>query len=79
MKGQTIMASVKDGEGNESKYPVTIDEVFVFKKGTTGLMIGQKGGYFFAVLADNADPNQQAPAALAAMATGFYWTCGADA
>jgi hypothetical protein len=42
-------------------------------------MIGEKGGYFFAVFADNSDPKQQGPDAIAAMAIGFYYCVGPDA
>jgi hypothetical protein len=44
-----------------------------------GLMIGEKGGYFFACFADNSDAKQQGPDALAAMAIGFYYCVGPDA
>ena len=51
----------------------------MLKKGSVGLMIGEKGGYFFAVYADNSDPKQQGPDAIAAMAIGFYYCVGPDA
>ena len=66
------MAKTKDAEGNDAgTFPVTIDEIHVLKKGSMGLYIGCKGGYFFAVFADTSNPQQQGPAALAAMAIGF--------
>ena len=78
LTGETYLAKVKETDGSENSYPVTIDEIHVCKKGTTGLMIGVRGGYFFAVFADNSNAKQQGPAALAAMAVGFYWATGAD-
>lgn len=66
------MAKTKDAEGNDAgTFPVTIDEIHVLKKGSMGLYIGTKGGYFFAVFADTSNAQQQGPAALAAMAIGF--------
>jgi hypothetical protein len=73
------VAKIKDADGNEAAYPVTIDQIHVLKKGSMGLMIGEKGGYFFACFADNADAKQQGPDALAAMAIGFYYCVGPDA
>ncbi len=51
----------------------------MLKKGSMGLYIGCKGGYFFAVYADTSKPEEQGPAALNAMAIGFYWCVGPDA
>ena len=45
LKGESFVAKVKDESGADASFPVTIDEVFVLKKGTMGLMIGKKGGY----------------------------------
>lgn len=72
LTGETYNAKVKDADGTEASYPVTIDQIHVLKKGSTGLMIGEKGGYFFAVYADNSNAKQQGPDAIAAMAIGFY-------
>ena len=72
LEGETYSAKIKDAEGNETgSFPVTIDQVHVLKKGPMGLFIGVKGGYWFAVFADSAKPEQTGPNAIAAMAIGF--------
>lgn len=59
---------------------MTIDEIHVLKKGSVTVLVGVKGGYFFAVKADSSkDPKQTAPNATSAMAVGFYWAVGPDA
>ena len=79
LKGETYTARVKDAEGVEGAYPVTIDEVHVLKKGPLGLFVGVKGGYWIVITHNSADQLKQAPAmALAAMAIGFYWAVGGD-
>ena len=78
LKGQKYLAKVTDADGNEAAHPVTIDEVHVLKKGPLGVMLGVKGGYFFACRHDSKDPKQQGPAACDAMAIGFYWAVGPD-
>ena len=79
-KAQTYVAKIKDAEDNETSYNVTIDDIHVAKKGSVTVLIGVKGGYFFAVKADSSkDPKQTAPNALGAMAIGFYWAVGPDA
>lgn len=80
LKGETYTARVKEADGSDGAYPVTIDEVHVLKKGQRGLFIGVKGGYFFALMHDASDQVKQAPAmALNAMAIGFFYAVGGDA
>jgi hypothetical protein len=74
LKGQTYPAKIGDNSFN-----VTIDEVHILKKGTIGIMIGVKGGYFFAAKTDNGKPEQSGPACTASLAVGFYWAVGPDA
>ena len=79
LKNQTYQAKIVDESGNEAKYPVTIEEVHVMKKGKDGIMLGVKGGYFFIAKHDSSDPKQTGPAAAEALAIGFYWAVGPDA
>jgi hypothetical protein len=76
LKGQTYQAKITDAEGNETLHNVTIDEVHVLKKGSVGIMIGVKGGYFFAAKNDSGNPQQTGPACAASLAVGFYWAVG---
>lgn len=71
------LVQIADAEGNMASHPVTVDEVHVLKKGQYGVMLGVKGGYFFAARHDTKLNEQQGPAAAAAMAIGFYWAVGA--
>ncbi len=71
--------SSQDADGNEAAHNVTIDEVHVLKKGPNSVFIGVKGGYFFAVKANETKDNlQTGPNALSALAIGFYWAVGPD-
>jgi hypothetical protein len=72
-----LRSQIADADGNMASHPVTVDEVHVLKKGQYGVMLGVKGGYFFAARHDTKLNEQQGPAAAAAMAIGFYWAVGA--
>lgn len=74
----TYTARIVDAEGNETTYPVTIDEVHVLKKGKIGIMMGVKNGYFFATKFDEGE-GHTGPKAAEALAIGFYWAVGPDA
>ena len=58
---------------------MTIPEVHVMKKGNVQLFMGNKGGYFFIVKSVSKGMGDSGADALAAMAIGFYWACGAAA
>jgi hypothetical protein len=119
------LAKIKDADGNDTSYSVTIPEVHVMKKGNVQLFMGNKGGYFFIVRdfsarvgwwgvggggwrgraagaggaptflhartltlniralwqvkSQSKGMGDSGADALAAMAIGFYYTCGADA
>lgn len=79
LKAPTYVAKIKDADGNETPYNVTIDEVHLMRKGQITVFIGVKGGYFCAVFADAKVPAQTGPAASAALAIGFYYLVGPDA
>ena len=76
---ETYIAKIKDADGNETAHNVTIPEVHVMKKGNVQLFMGNKGGYFFIVKSVSKGMGDSGADALAAMAIGFYWACGADA
>ena len=78
LTNETYNAKVKEADGSDNAYPVTIDQIHVLKKGSTALMIGEKGGYFMAVYSDSSNAKQQGPDAIAAMAIGFYYCVGPD-
>lgn len=76
---EVYLAKIKDADGNESTYPVTIDEVHVMKKGKTQVFMGSKGGYFFMVKSESGGGVGGGGPELAAMAIGFYYAVGPDA
>ena len=78
MENETFQAKIVDAEGNEELHPVKIPEVHILKKGKIQLFVGSKGGYFFLVKAEAVGMGDTGSGALAAMAIGFYYACGAD-
>jgi hypothetical protein len=64
-----------DGESHN----VTLEQVYVLKSKEAGLVIGVKGGYYFAARY-KSDPRSDPSLAVAEdLAIGFYWACGPDA
>lgn len=58
---------------------VTVDKIWVLKSKENGLVIGAKGGYYFAARY-KSDPRSDPSLSVAEdVAIGFYWAVGPDA
>ena len=75
MKNETYQAKIADAEGGVTSHPVTIDSVHLLQKGTKNVMVGVKGGYVFAALADKSNLAQSAPSVIAALGGCVGWVC----
>jgi hypothetical protein len=56
---------------------VTLENVFVLKSRDSGLVVGVKGGYYFAAKYKSDPRSDPSLAVAAALANGFYWAVGA--
>lgn len=75
MDAQTFTAKLDDG----SAPSVTLEKVFIGKSKDSGLVVGVRGGYYFAAKY-KSDPRADPSMAIAErLAIGFYWATGADA
>lgn len=75
MDSQTFAAKLEDG----SSHNVTLEKVFIGKSKDSGLVVGVRGGYYFAAKY-KSDPRADPSMAIAErLAIGFYWATGADA
>lgn len=71
---QTYTAKIED-----ATHAVTMESVFLLKGKEGGLVVGVKGGYYFAGQY-KSDPRSDPYLAVAdALAIGFYWAVGPDA
>jgi hypothetical protein len=66
LKGNTYKAKI-----GEDSHNVTIDEVYVLKKGKVAMMLGVKGQYFFIGRMDPEKPEQTAARCCEGLAIGF--------
>lgn len=79
LSAQTYHAKIADGAGGTASHPVTLEKLFVLKSKEGGLVIGVKGGYYFAARY-KSDPRSDPSLTVAEdLAIGFYWACGPDA
>lgn len=72
-------AAFDDSADGVETHEVTLEQVHILKKGTKGLVIVVKGGYFLAAFCNEEDPKQKAPLCAASLAVGMYWAVGPDA
>jgi len=79
MHTSTLKENVYKAKIGDDSHNVTIDEVYVLKKGKIAVMMGVKGQYFFIGRMDPNKPEQTAARCCEGLAIGFYWAIGPDA